>query len=257
MNWRKRFVRELERTTAALSCVAVLLGGVLIAIGYKLSGRRTLLIEELGDSGSVSQDPLLAVFFNVVGVSLLSAGLVAIAFAWITNRVAVAQLTEAVRSSIEEVVTPLAHHAASGALRSYKWDCVIEDAVAGQGGYVNQFVHVSYTTSGLEGEVRAICIAADDDAVLAPHADDPRYLLRWLIDSTLDPGDRDNFSLTAVTVDSEVLKVAAPRVGRVNGNLRAEYRVKVPRSIDRAKPVEVSVTYRARKYMGDTRTRVG
>ena len=169
------------------------------------------------------------------------------------------QVDSAVLRGLQDVLEPLRDPVFAGCLMAYRWDCYLacpypDDTCPG---YAYQNMRISYRVDTLPNELRLVCVASRDTRALEGFTADD-YILRWLVDDTLDPTDPMVFRVGEVQVDNQDLHPhTASGTLEVPGGRARVLTYPVPRRARQTTGHTVQFQVLARKYIGDeTRLRI-
>lgn len=235
---RQRLLREVRRTVLVYNALTLVVGGILVIVAVRLA-----------------HSNVPAKSLEVIGTALASAALVSFVFGGVTVRDTTLQVRHAVRNAMHDTLQPLRDALHAEALAEYRWDCHLDAPAPGDShpDYGYQLLRLSYRVLTVPRQLRMVCLASFSDDVLDAYSDDPRYVLRWLVDEGLTPDDAEIFEVIGLRVDGEPLLQPRPIPLNVLGRPGVEYRFPVPpaqRSLG-AHTVELAVC--VRKYIGSER----
>ncbi|MCC9307574.1 hypothetical protein LN042_10750 [Kitasatospora sp. RB6PN24] len=202
----------------------------------------------------MTHQQVLATVLSLIGGAFVSAAVVTLAIGSLTVRETTEQVDSAVLRGMQDVLGPVRDPLFAGALSAYRYDCLLTVPPPGDAhpDYLYQNFRISYRVETLPKTVGIVCMASNDDACLTGYTG-PDWLLRWMIDDTLDPDDPEVFTIGAVRVDNRELERKPPVHEPVAGGKARIHQFSVP-SDARVTPghlVELSIT--ARKYIGNDR----
>lgn len=239
--FRREALAETRRAVRLLNLLGIVIGGVLILVSVLTTGPDKAGIDKA---------------FEVVGEALVAAGLVSLVFGSLTIRETTLRMDDAVTRAVDNVLEPVREEVFRDAASSYRWDChlVAPPADDPWPDYAYQLLNISRREPELPIEIRAICIAARDDSVLIPYAQDERYLLRWMIEDELAPANPQVFVVDYVAIDGQQLPSETPTAFKTaDGHAAAEYKWQLPPELRRLQARHISFSATVRLYVGAQR----
>ncbi|MGA5819422.1 hypothetical protein ACPC54_16400 [Kitasatospora sp. NPDC094028] len=202
----------------------------------------------------LTHQPVLATVLSLVGGAFVSAAAVTLAIGSLTVRETTEQVDSAVLRGMQDVLGPVRDPLFAGALSAYRYDCLLSPAPSGDThpDYLYQSFRISYRIESLPKVVSVACLASNDDAGLDGFTG-PEYLLRWMIDDTLDPDDPEIFTIGAVRVDNRDLERRPATQEAVSGGRARIEHFAVPREAQNTLGHLVELSITARKFVGNDR----
>lgn len=187
---------------------------------------------------------------ELVANALLSAAVATLVFTSIAVRETTVHVDDVLDRTLRQVLIPVKRLLDDNALSGYRWDCFVVPPPKGDSlpSYAVQLFRLGYTRVDLPSELRIVCIGSMTDEVLSPYVSDERYVLRWQVESELDPADPMVFTPAEFLVDGKRLTASVHRLEK-HGVRIAEYRYRLSRGgLDGIHRLEFSV--RTRRWIG-------
>jgi hypothetical protein len=226
---------RLVRLISALLATIAIVGSILLLVAFR-----------------DEKQPIGQLLLSLTAGAFFSGAVTALVFNSLSAREVERQVDVTLGRVLRQVFLPLRAIVDESALSGYRWSShlIKADAKDGFPNYGIQLMNLSYTRATLPAEVSVVCIATMDDRAVEPFQDKDRYLMRWQIDSELDPADSRLFCPQMLRVDGEPVKpILRPQV--VRGVSVCEYRYKIPRRLRGGGTNRVELSVLTRKYIED------
>lgn len=226
-----QLLRRLSITTALL-CL-VIGGGLILFLGGEQQSPAQLLLLE--------------------GAKAAFAGaLAALIFTGLATRETEFLVDKVLQRVLMQVFTPFRARVENASLAGYRWYGQLSPPEPADplGHHAILRFRLGYTREVLPSQVSIVCIASLEDAALEPYRDRSRYVMRWQIETHMDPADEHIFQPTLLAVDGLVIE-AVKRTRVIEGYNVCEYSYKVPKAARGKHLNRLELSIRTRQSMVD------
>ncbi len=198
------------------------------------------------------RQPIGQLLLSLTAGALFSGAVTALVFNSLSAREVERQVDVTLGKVLRQVFLPLRAIVDDSALSGYRWSghLIRADPEDDFPEYAIQLMNLSYARATLPAEVSVVCIASMDDGAAEPFKDKDRYLMRWQIESDLDPADGRFFQPQMLRVDGELLSPTM-RTQTVRGVQVCEYRYKISRRLRGGAMNRIELSALTRKYIED------
>ena len=199
-----------------------------------------------------------ATVLGLIGGAFVSAAVVTLVLGALAVRETVEQVDSALLRGLQDVLDPIRDPVFASSLTAYRWDCLLacprpDDEYPN---YAYQNLRISYRVDTIPSSLQLVCAASRDDRAIEEFRAE-NFVLRWLVDDDLDPGDPMVFRVGGIRVDNEPLKNRATRSIGVIGGKAVVLSYEVPRRLRQTTGHSVEFRVLVRKYVGaETRLRI-